>query len=268
MLTFEPHDSTQIYVKYAQAVRSASLFQASRGFSTQIVDYQTYKLKPERQKNWELGTNLIFDDVGGSDNVLGLKFAYFRNFTKDYLTRTNTRGRLQTVNIKSALYRGYETSAYFDMRSFYTQIGVTHYIRTRFCRKPEQLGLVNDKTQCYNGGVSGSNIANTLPPKTTITTTLGFRFWGEKLELGARHSYYSKRVVSIFSTNNSIGETNSAEWKPYALVDLFANYKISKDLIVSATLDNLTNRYYLDANNMGLNPAPGRTLRLNLDYKF
>ena len=268
MFTFEPHENAQIYIKYAEAVRSASLFQASRGFSTQIVDYQTYKLKPERQKNWEIGTNLLFDDIGGGDNLLGFKFAYFNNFTKDYLTRTSTQGRLQTVNIRSALFRGYETSAYFDMRSFYTQIGMTHYLKTKFCRRDDQVGRIRDTTQCFEGGISGSNLANTLPPKTTITTTVGFRFWDDKLELGARHNYYSKRIVSIFSPNNSTGETNSAEWKPYAIVDLFANYKISKDLTISATLDNLTNRYYLDANNMGLNPAPGRTLRLNLDYKF
>ncbi|MFL1707182.1 TonB-dependent receptor domain-containing protein [Campylobacter sp. MOP7] len=270
MLTFEPTDEIQLYIKYAEAIRSPSLFQASRGFSMQSGDGSLSTLKPEKQKNWEVGTNLLFNDYIKKDSVIGFKFAFFNNYTKDYLTRTFTkkRGILQTTNIKSALYRGIEASSYFDMKSFYYQVGMTYYLKTKFCRKEAQKGVATDRQECFDGGVVDSNIGNTLPPKTTITATIGTRILAKKLDIGARYSHYGKRIVSIFSPESPGGDTSSAEWKPYSLVDLYAHYKVNPNLTISATIDNLTNRYYLDANNQGLIPAPGRTLRLNLDYRF
>ncbi|WP_206603279.1 TonB-dependent receptor domain-containing protein [Campylobacter blaseri] len=267
MLSYEPILGYQFYIKYAQAVRSASLFQASKGWSQQNADNSMADLKPERQRNWEIGTNLLFDDVLYDDSILGLKFAFFNNYTKDYLTRTNTIDNsgaivMQTMNIDSALYRGFEASAYYDMGVFYTKLGLTKYIKTEFCNT-EKGGKV-----CYKGGIINSNIANTLPPKTTFNATIGTRLFNNKLDLGARYSYYGKRIVSVFSHDEKGGNTKSEEWKPYNLVDIYANYKVNDNFTISATLDNVTNRYYLDANNMGLTPAPGRTLHINFDYKF
>lgn len=267
MLSYEPISGYQFYVKYAQAVRSPSLFQATRGWSQQNADSSMADLRAERQRNWEIGTNLLFDDVLYDDSILGLKFAFFNNYTKDYLTRTNTRDSsgaivMQTMNIDSALYRGFEASAYYDAEIFYAKLGITKYIETEFCNT-EKNGKV-----CYKGGVINSNISNTLPPKTTFNATIGTRLFKKKLDLGARYSYYGDRVVSVFSHDEKGGNTRSEAWKPYDFVDIYANYKVNDNFTISATLDNVTNTYYLDANNMGLTPAPGRTLHINFDYKF
>lgn len=108
---------------------------------------------------------------------------------------------------------------------------------------------------------------NQVPPKLTTHLTLGTRWLDNKLDIGGRYSYYSKRFVPVLSSMR-FQNTSSIEWNPYSLVDLYANYQVTNNLKLSFNIDNLFNRYYLDTNNMGLNTAPGRTMRLGLDYKF
>ena len=266
MLTIKPTENVSVYTKYAEALRSPSLFQASRGFSMTLSDDGLLGLRPEKQKNWELGVNTLAEGVARPGDQLGLKFAFFNNYTKDYLTRTFSKGssNLQTTNIDNALYRGIEAQAYYDMNKAYVQLGFTHYLKTRFCHT---RGMA-DQERCYNGGIEDSNIGNTLPPKNTLTLVLGTRLFDSKLDAGVRYSYFGRRIVSVFSSSEGGGDAKSAEWKPYGIVDLYASYSATKNLNLSMAVDNLTNKYYLDANNMGLVPAPGRTFRLNLDYRF
>ncbi|ASM36728.1 TonB-dependent receptor domain-containing protein [Campylobacter sputorum] len=269
MLTYKPIDEISFYIKYAQAVRNPSLFQASKGWSQQnYSDGGFVKLKPERQHNFEIGTNLLFENLYGFNNVFGVKFAFFNNYTKDYLTRTNILKSdfQQTTNIKSALFRGLESSLYFDTGGFYTNLGLTRYLDTKFCKSG--TSLKDGDKECFRGGISGSNLANAVPPKTTLFTTIGTRLFNNALDMGARLSYYSKRFVSIFDSSSEVSETYSAQWDSHSIVDLYASYKPNDSLTISAAIDNLTNRYYIDANNMSLSPAPGRTFRLDFEYKF
>jgi len=57
-------------------------------------------------------------------------------------------------------------------------------------------------------------------------------------------------------------------WQSYQLLDLYANYKFNQTASMDFTIDNLTDRYYLDALSLGLVPAPGRTARLSLTLQF
>ncbi|EJS86864.1 HasR, partial [Pasteurella multocida subsp. multocida str. Anand1_buffalo] len=79
MLTFEPINGVQIYTKYAEALRSPSLFQATKGWSMSATADNLEQLRPERAKNWEAGINLFYENLGGKDNILGFKLAYFNN---------------------------------------------------------------------------------------------------------------------------------------------------------------------------------------------
>ncbi len=268
MLTLKPIEEISIYAKYAEASRNPSLFQATRGFSqTSAVGSELSKLKPERQKNIEIGTNILLDDIFGSKNVFGFRFAFFNNYTKDYLTRSNilvTRQSnqdviMQTANIKSALYRGLESSLYFDMGGFYAQVGANRMLKTRFCRNSDE---------CFSGGLKTSNLSNSIPPKFTLFTTIGTRLFANKLDMGLRHSYYSKRFVSVSSGETESGNTTSVDWDAYSVVDLYASYEPIKNLTLLLAVDNVMDRYYLDANSMSFTPAPGRTIRLNFSYKF
>ncbi|MGD2445753.1 hypothetical protein ACP8WV_25490, partial [Escherichia coli] len=58
------------------------------------------------------------------------------------------------------------------------------------------------------------------------------------------------------------------EWHKYKIFDLFASYRINDAISVDFNIDNLTDRYYLDAIGLGAVPAPGRTARLGMTLQF
>ncbi|MDO4431429.1 MAG: TonB-dependent receptor [Lonepinella koalarum] len=263
MLSAEVAKGTTVYAKYAQALRSPSLFQATKGWSMSNTSDSLEKLKPERAKNWEFGVNGLYENIGGQDNVIGLKLAYFNNNIANYLTRSLDKesGKTQTVNLQRAKMEGLEVSAYYDMRMFYAKFSGTYYTKTQYCLMPHQVG--NSDDQCYDGYVYASNINNTVPPKLQYQLILGTRWLDEKLDIGVRYSYHGKRVVPVLRD-----DTSSIDWAAYSLVDIYANYSVSHNLKLTMTMDNTFNRYYLDTNNMGLNTAPGRTLHLGLEYRF
>lgn len=250
-----------LYSKFSQISRAPSLFQLSRGYSQQNASGDNLaSLKPEKARNLEIGANFYYDDK------FGLKFAFFNNDIKDFLTRTNILKSdfMQTTNIKSALFRGFEGQMDFKGEIFYSQFGFTKIIKTKFCKAKNQLK--NGDQVCFTGGISGSNISNSIPPKHTFYALLGAKIFD--FDFGAKFSHFSERFVSIWDKDNSKGETNSAQWDSYNLIDLYADFIASKNLKIKARIDNLQNIYYLDANNMGLNPAPGRTFHLSFEYKF
>lgn len=258
MLSLDLPQGIQFYLKHARAIKAPSLFQGTKGWSMQNTENNLDQLKPERTNNWEVGLNLFFENIANSENVAGFKLSYFQNNIRDYLTRTNTdNGTTQTINIYSAKFYGLESSAYFDMQKFYAKLATTYYTKVNFCL---------NQTECVTS-IHRSNLNNQVPPKLTTHLTLGTRWLDNKLDIGGRYSYYSKRFVPVLSSMR-FQNTSSIEWNPYSLVDLYANYQVTNNLKLSFNIDNLFNRYYLDTNNMGLNTAPGRTMRLGLDYKF
>ncbi|MCP2052010.1 UNVERIFIED_ORG: outer membrane receptor protein involved in Fe transport [Pseudomonas fluorescens] len=51
-------------------------------------------------------------------------------------------------------------------------------------------------------------------------------------------------------------------------MDLFLNYKLQEDASLNVSLQNVTDRYYLDPLAQSFMPAPGRTLRVGVQAKF
>ncbi|EJS86862.1 HasR, partial [Pasteurella multocida subsp. multocida str. Anand1_buffalo] len=141
----------------------------------------------------------------------------------------------QTINIQSAQFKGIELSAYYDMGKFYTKLAGTYYTKTKFCLTAEQAGKGE---QCNSGYVYRSNLNNAVPPRLNLHATLGTRLFEQKLDIGARYSYYSKRLVPVLSAERFVN-TSSIEWAPYSLVDLYANYNVSNNLKLTMTMDNV-----------------------------
>ena len=57
-------------------------------------------------------------------------------------------------------------------------------------------------------------------------------------------------------------------YREVALVDLFLNYKVQDHTQLNVSLQNLTDRYYLDPLAQSFMPAPGRTMRVSMQTKF
>lgn len=269
-ITVEPVGGYQLYLRYAEAIRAPSLFESSGGWS--FESSPSLALKAEHAKNWELGTNIMLDDVLGAGDSLRFKAAYFHNRTDDYLTRvyysgsdTETgTGSTAMRNIDYAEWKGFEVSAAYDTGRFFAEASATHYTHMNFCTK-ETTGSQADR--CRPGGVSNGYAQLHVTPETSATLTLGGRFFDETLTLGARTSYVGARASGT-SSEDSGYYTNIVEWAPYTLVDLFGSYELNDSTSVDFSVDNLTDVYYMDALTLGLMPSPGRTIRASITAKF
>lgn len=57
-------------------------------------------------------------------------------------------------------------------------------------------------------------------------------------------------------------------WEPYTLIDLFASYNLNDNFTLGLSIENVTDRYYVDPLSLGLIPSPGRTIRAGLTGRF
>ncbi|MEL4392673.1 TonB-dependent receptor [Shewanella algae] len=278
-VTVEPFDGFKIYGKYGSNLRSPSMFESLTGGSF-LYPVDENPVAPERARTFEVGLNYLNDEVYLAGDKLRLHAAYFDNHIDNYLTRANIArestikpGRIHYVlgrlNLDYAEMRGIEISAEYDVGKYFGSIAWNHYTDVMFCA-PE--GVLDPKVPvCSASGVNNSFSVQHVPPKNTVTLDLGVRFFDEKLTVGSRLNHVGSRYVS--PPDNARGGMGGSyihpsNWKPYTLVDLYASYEINENAAFDFTIDNLTDRYYVDALNTVPVPAPGRTLRGNLTVKF
>ncbi|SHE55351.1 hemoglobin/transferrin/lactoferrin receptor protein [Lampropedia hyalina DSM 16112] len=269
-LTWEPGNSgLQLYGRYAEAYRMPSLFESTFSARPDI------SLNPEHARNKEIGINFLKDGLLRSGDKLRLKFAYFRNHTSDYLTRTSPNLWEEGVdenrfmgftmrNIDSAAFGGIELSGSYDMGAIFTEFGVTKYNRIEICHTGSYRIY-----QCNNYGIANSYINNMVPPNWHGNLTLGTRLLERKLVLGVRGIFMGQRNnTPQYNDDTDHGFLKVVPWHAYRTFDFFASYKVSDRVSIDFNLDNFTDRYYLDALSLGLIPAPGRTARLGVTLQF
>lgn len=240
----------QVYARYSEAIRPASLFEATTGFS--LYAMPNVDLRPEHARNIEFGVNYQKDSAFLAGDVLQTKISVFSNHIDDYLTR----GGLSIYNIDRAEFQGLELSARYDTGRFFGELGATLYTHTQFC---DNDGLCSESNT--TNGYSPAHI----PPKEAASLTVGARLLDERLTLGARYNHVGDRAATILTFQSSL---TVIDWQPYDLVDLWAAYRINDNLSLDFAVDNVTDQYYMDALTLGLMPSPGRTFRLSLTSRF
>lgn len=268
-LTFEPwSNGLQLYARYAEAVRNPSLFEATSGWSVQPA--LDVPLQPEHAYNVELGSNLLKRDALFDGDRLAAKLAAFRNHTRNYLTRTapNTweeQGQIFVMrNIDAVNLHGVELSFEYDAGVVYSELGGTYYNHIEVCHYGSYR-----RDQCNNYGVANSYFNNMIPPEWHASATLGARLFARRLDIGARGTFMGQRTETPpFNDDTARGFNRVVPWRPYNLLDLYASWKHNDAIAVDFNVDNLTDRYYLDALSLGLVPAPGLTARLSLTLTF
>lgn len=267
-LTWEPLKGLQFYARRAEALRMPSLFESTSGWS--VSPALDIPLKPEHAINNELGINYMADDLISSDDKFRIKLAYFRNHVNDYLTRTYTNAweekkngddffRLR--NIKSLDLKGWELNLDYDAGNWFSSISGTRYNLIKVCNIGSFV-----QNYCNEWGVRESYINNMIPPKWHASANLGGRLLQQKLELGMRATFMGKRTP--VPGRAKPGFVEPIQWHSYNLLDVYAKYQINDTTAMDFTVDNVTDRYYLDALSLGLIPAPGRTARLSLNLQF
>ncbi|MDW5418348.1 TonB-dependent receptor [Iodobacter sp. CM08] len=281
-LTFKLSDHISSYLRYTEGMRMPSLYESTVGFSA------TYSspLEPEHSKNWETGISFIKDGVFTAEDKLRLKVAYFNNTTDHYITRVQISGKLATdqnfsmANIDSYSVSGFELQSSYDRGDFFAELAATLNHKAMIC-DAKTASYLHTEAQlasnpsaipnCSPIGFTSSYVSNMIPPKISSNATFGARLLDKKLTLGLRASYVSGPLNTAdpdASWQHSSGTAVQVKTLPYSLVDLFASYKITDDAHIDMTIDNATDRYYLDPLSLSLMPGPGRTVRLSMGLKF
>jgi len=258
-VTIEPVKDLQFYVNYSDAVRMPTLFESVKAYTILINP----DLRPERSRNWEFGANLVRKGVFAADDKTMLKLDYFNWNVKDFVARQYTTfdddyldltiSGLQIYNIDRARFAGIEFSGQYDIGGFSAQLAANYYTNVEFCQTADT---------CANKTLSADYATNQVPPKYSVNLTLSQKLFDEKLTLGGRASFIGKRAAGhgqpVAGLLTLISVVN---WKPYATADLFADYKLSRDLTLWTRVENVLDKYYVDPLGLVDYPAPGRTFR-------
>ncbi|QBC42633.1 TonB-dependent receptor [Iodobacter fluviatilis] len=281
-LTFKLSDNISSYLRYTEGLRMPSLYESTVGFSATFSS----PLEPEHSKNWETGISFVKDDVFTTEDKLRFKVAYFNNTTDQYISRVMISGKkawdqnFSMANIDSFSVSGFELQSSYDRGDFFGELAATLNHKAMICdskmagylrNKAEYTPKLSETPDCSPIGFSSSYVSNMIPPKISMNATFGARLLDQKLSMGVRASYVSGPLNTAeegASWQSYSGSTLQIKTLPYSLVDLFASYKINADTRVDMSIDNATDRYYIDPLSLSLMPGPGRTVRLSLGMKF
>lgn len=266
---YQFNPSLSSYVKYTAQSRLPSLLESSQG-THQVLPGAD--LKPELSNNWEVGFKL--------DNQHGLtaKLNYFNNRIDNFITRyydPSKMGIMTFSNMDSLSSQGIELQSKYQQANYFIDFSASSYLKVRSCDAKFAQDLRNqanswtntaDTPNCTNGGFMGSYVNVQNPPKLSTNLTLGTHWLDHRLSVGSRYRYHSKPISNLDKPWQSSPTTVQMKQQPVHLIDIFADYKINKNLEMNFSIQNLTDRYYLDAMATSFMPAPGRSL--NLGFKL
>ncbi|MBR0949613.1 TonB-dependent hemoglobin/transferrin/lactoferrin family receptor [Bradyrhizobium canariense] len=267
----------QPYVSYAEGYRAPSItetvisgahatgggpafFPCPDGTSGLFCFLPNPNLRPEVGKNKEVGVNLKYDGIFAASDSFRGKINLFRNDVSDYIDLVPSTpvatpfGLLsqyyQYQNIAQARIQGFEAETMYDAGGWF--VGVAgHYIQ--------------GKNVATNVGLA------TITPRKVVTTG-GVRLLDRTLILTAQWA--------SFGPNNDV----PAGYLPatgYELVNLYLTYNATRDIVFSASIDNLLNQYYrpyaipgsstdgtTQNDVLWSSPGPGRVYKAGLKIHF
>lgn len=260
-ITLEPIDGMQFYANYSSTLRAPSIMESVSAFNM-TVNADT---KPERANNWELGANFIENDLITDTDRAMLKLGYFNWNVKDYIAREfhkyQNSSNVRIFNIDRARFSGLELSANYALDGFEATLAANYYLGVEFCRTAET---------CGNKSLYADYATNQVPPKYSVDLTLTQKLFEDALTVGGRVSHTSSRAIGHGdATGQGMSQfITMIDWKPYTLVDVFAEYKINDNYTASIRVENLTDQFYVDPISLVKQPAPGRTFYASLTANF
>lgn len=172
-----------------------------------------------------------------------------------------------------------EFQSSYDSGKVFADLSAHYYFKAKTCAPDiaaerraygaqRRNGELANTPDCVDGGFEGSYTNTQNPPRYMVNLTLGSRLFDERLTFGTR-VVHNAGPISKLDKDWNVGLSAIQQlYRPTTLVDLFASWSFNDQLSVEAGVDNLTDRYYLDPLALGVMPAPGRTARLALTWKY
>lgn len=265
-MTITPFDGAQLYARYSEGLRMPSVTESSAFGAT----YVSYGVRPERSHNWDIGINVTANDVLFAQDDIKVKLGWFHNTVDDYISRRivefptgtgSTATGPAVGNIDRALFEGFELSGQYEIRGLSIELGATYYTDMAYC--------VTSDT-CQRSSLYGDYATNHVPPKYTASLTMSHKFLDDALTIGGRATYIGPRAIRADqpTMQGAAPLISPIRWQPYALVDVFAEYKFSEQLKADFRIENLGDVHYVDPLGLANIPGPGRTVWASLTAKF
>lgn len=255
-------------------------------------------LKPENSQSWEVGFNILKENLLTEDDALGIKVSYFDTRIDNYtflgiglwrpgygISSLSTSAYVN--DLTSTRFRGVEYQLDYDAGGYYSTFTYTHMIgENQYCKKDAWLGGVLS-TVTGSGrrppiiGMVPNEGANALEscggimgtaehmPMDRGSLTLGTRLFNNTLDIGAR-ARYSQGYALDAGDAAAVEQVYPADWKAYTVYDLYGSYKATDALTLRLALDNVTDRAYLVplGDVLAFTLGRGRTLQGTVEYTF
>lgn len=252
-ITVTPFDGAQFYVDYSNALRYPSLFESAFTGGV-IVDFAQ---KPEQSRNWELGLNLIGDDVLAEGDRAMAKFGYFNWDVNDYLARRVQDDAIAIVNIDRARFEGLEFSGRYEVNGFTADLAANYYLNIEYCETANT---------CAASTLYGDYATNHVPPEYEVSLTLSQELFDDLLTVGGRVRHVGPRPIDAGEVTGTglLPFIRPIEWEPFTVVDLFSELKLNDNLTAAFRVENLFDEFYVDPLSLVTKPAPGRTFYASL----
>ncbi|WP_181404651.1 TonB-dependent receptor domain-containing protein [Asticcacaulis tiandongensis] len=265
-VTVSPADGLQLFASYAEGWRPATLRETLLDMDDLIRPNPL--LRPEVSKNVEFGFNILRDGLFSDTDRLKLKLAYFDNSYEDFIMREyGTAFGLPTnyrtyTNVPEVHFRGVEVAFDYGFRNLFIEGNINRYTDVQFCNATGE----NSYEPCGDYTSGNDYMSQAVPPEYAGSVTFGGHFLSDKLTLGLRTVFAGERAVGRKAI--STGSSNPSDWVSYAVYDLFGSYEVNDHLTINGSVENVGNRFYMDALTRARTPSPGRTVRLSLTSQY
>lgn len=267
-LAVTPFKGAQVYGKYSGGYRPPTLSESVLG-GEHIGGIFAYipnpDLQPETSQNWEIGANMILDNVLRSGDTFRLKAAYFDRTIENYIALvTNSLvipgtstvvGGYQAVNLLGdSKLKGIEIEANYDAGDYYAGGSYT-YINSDYSNNY----FVN--TDGYTSYTDTGVYLISVAPEQKLALDVGMRQFDRRWVIGTK--------ITHVVPSEQLG-LNALSYEPttYTIWDLYSSFKINEQATMRVAVTNLTDVAYVDAMNAADFPAPGRTATVSLNLKF
>ncbi|WP_168734216.1 TonB-dependent receptor [Pseudothauera nasutitermitis] len=275
-------ERARVYARYASMPRFPSILEIANRISVVGGEFLYDSPKPERNDAWEVGYTYDLSGLLPALRRADVKLSYFHNTIRDFYDRTTD---MAMVQFDRKVMSGVELQSRFDTGRFYGGLGATWRERQEMCDKDYAVFLdpyYSRLPECMEGGFPGTLSFASMQPRYSINLDLGARLLERRLDLGVRLRYHSstenKKLGRLLRRYNGEGATyplnittgtiRPYDWQPVKLIDLYAEYRFDRHTTLRLSVENLTDRYYLDPLNRVAVPGPGRTVMLDLGFRF
>ncbi len=260
--SYKPFSSSEFYGGISQAYRPM-LFK-------DLIPSSTYEkvdpnIQDSRGYNAELGWRGNFGDFRW--DVTGFLLGYNKKF--GMLSETDENGDYYTyrTNIGDALTAGLEVFLQKDWRlSNHSALSIftsTSFMHARYTNATVKSG--ND-----NIDIRGNRVESA----PDLITRNGISFRWRQLSLSGSYHYTSKTYADALNTEVAPPATGAVGLVPsYGLVDVFAGYRLTRNLAFRLQVSNLTNKQYFTKRpafypGPGIWPSDGRNASFTLEIKL